>query len=174
MTRTPTPAPTHTQGPRVLAVPSPVGDLYLAATDRAVVALVFRKADLGRLGITAGDGKGSTPLLETAARQLREYFGGKRTAFDCPLDLQGTAFQRKVWDALRRIPYGETWSYAELAKQVGNPGAVRAVGTANGRNPVCILVPCHRVIRSTGETGGYAGGPERKVRLLEIERARRP
>lgn len=153
---------------KVLA--TPLGDLVLAATETAVTALVFRKSELKRLGVTAWREDGSTPLLKEAERQLREYFRGERTRFDLPLDLKGTDFQRRVWAELRKIPFGKTWSYQELAERVGNPRAVRAVGTANGRNPACIIVPCHRVVRLSGEVGGYAGGVEKKVFLLKLEK----
>jgi methylated-DNA-[protein]-cysteine S-methyltransferase len=103
-------------------------------------------------------------------RQLDEYFAGSRTSFDIALQLQGTPFQRAVWAQLRDIPYGETISYGELARRVGNPKASRAVGLANGRNPIAVIVPCHRVIAADGTLGGYGGGPERKTHLLELER----
>lgn len=148
------------------------GPLFLAATDKAVTALVWSREALARIGIVAAE-RGAPDILAAAAAQVEEYLAGMREAFDLPLDLAGTPFQRKVWDALRTIPFGETWSYGDLAKRVGNPGAVRAVGTANGRNPVCIMVPCHRVVRATGDLGGYAGGVDRKAFLLGLESARR-
>lgn len=154
----------------IKALATPLGDLVLAVTETAVVALVFRKSELKRLGITAWREDGTSPLLEEAERQLREYFRGERTRFDLPLDLKGTDFQRRVWAELRKIPFGKTWSYQELAQRVGNPKAVRAVGTANGRNPACIIVPCHRVVRLSGEIGGYAGGVDKKVFLLKLEK----
>lgn len=153
---------------KVLA--SPMGELILAATETALTALVFRKTELKRLGIASWREDCPSPLLAEAERQLREYFRGERTRFDLPLDLKGTDFQRKVWAELRKIPFGKTWSYQELAGRVGNPMAVRAVGTANGRNPACIIVPCHRVVRLTGAIGGYAGGVEKKAFLLDLER----
>lgn len=103
------------------------------------------------------------------ARQLSAYFAGELTAFDLPLHLEGTEFQRSVWDQLVRIPYGETWSYGELAGRLGKPNASRAVGLANGKNPVGIIVPCHRVIGASGGMTGYGGGLDRKVRLLAFE-----
>lgn len=148
---------------------TPAGKLFLAATDRAVTALVWSREALAGLGITVSE-RGASQVLETAAAQVREYLAGEREGFDLPLELAGTPFQRKVWEALRTIPFGETWSYGELAKRIGNPGAVRAVGTANGRNPVCIIVPCHRVVRASGDLGGYAGGRDRKAFLLGRER----
>ena len=113
----------------------------------------------------------NTPLLRLAKKQLEEYFLKKRKVFDMPLSLQGTVFQKKVWRALMEIPYGETISYGELAFQIGNPGTHRAVGTANAKNPFWIVIPCHRVIRSSGDLGGYAGGFSRKHALLEFESA---
>jgi len=152
---------------------TPAGPLFLAASERAVTALVWSREALAKVGIAAmAIERGAPEILEAAAAQLREFLTGGRREFDLPLDLAGTPFQKQVWEALRTIPYGETWSYGELAKRVGNPGAVRAVGTANGRNPVCILVPCHRVVRSTGGLGGYAGGTDKKAFLLGLESAR--
>lgn len=100
---------------------------------------------------------------------MAEYFAGRRRDFDVPLALAGTDFQHRVWRQLQRVPFGETLTYDELAHRAGSPGASRAAGQANGSNPVAIVVPCHRVIRASGETGGYAGGPDRKRRLLELE-----
>ncbi len=108
-------------------------------------------------------------MLDLAAAELDEYFRGERRAFGTPLAAEGTPFQRKTWDALCEIPFGARWSYAELARRVGNPKAVRAVGAANGRNPLAIFVPCHRVIGSSGELTGYAGGLPIKQWLLEHE-----
>jgi methylated-DNA-[protein]-cysteine S-methyltransferase len=111
------------------------------------------------------------PVLVETERQLVEYFAGSRKAFTLKLDVDGTAFQRKVWTALLTIPFGETRSYAQIARQIGNPDAVRAVGAANGRNPVSIVAPCHRVIGSTGKLTGFAGGLDVKARLLALEGA---
>lgn len=113
--------------------------------------------------------KESTPLLETAARQLEEYFQGKRTEFSLPLSPKGSAFQQKVWNALCTIPYGETRSYKQIAEQIGSPKACRAVGMANNRNPIMIVIPCHRVIGTNGSLTGYAGGMEMKEKLLALE-----
>jgi methylated-DNA-[protein]-cysteine S-methyltransferase len=104
-------------------------------------------------------------------RQLDEYFAGARTEFDVPMTLVGTPFQRTVWAALREIPYGETVSYGQLAERIGRRTAVRAVGLANGRNPIGVIVPCHRVVGATGDLTGYGGGLERKRHLLDFERA---
>jgi len=109
------------------------------------------------------------PVLAKTIEQLREYFAGERTTFDLPLRTGGTPFQRKVWEALAEIPYGETWTYAELARRIGSPTAVRAVGAANGQNPLPIVLPCHRVIGSNGKLVGYGGGMDRKRFLLELE-----
>ncbi len=109
------------------------------------------------------------PLLREAVRQLEEYFAGRRRRFDLPLDLRGTPFQLRVWELLQGIPYGETRSYGELAQDLGRPGAARAVGAANGANPLAIVVPCHRVIGAGGALTGYGGGIERKRFLLELE-----
>jgi len=108
---------------------------------------------------------------KAAVQQIREYLDGKRSEFELPLDLRGTDFQRRVWQALLEIPYGQTRTYAEQARAIGAPAAVRAVGTANGSNPVAIVVPCHRVVASGGKLGGYGGGLPLKRRLLALERA---
>lgn len=112
------------------------------------------------------------PVLKETASQLDEYFAGERTDFDLELSLAGSEFQRRVWQALLTIPYGETRSYGEIAEQIGASGAARAVGLANGRNPIAIIVPCHRVIGASGSLTGYGGGLERKQSLLELERRR--
>ncbi len=109
------------------------------------------------------------PILTQAVTQLGEYFSGQRNEFELPLAATGTAFQNKVWRALMTIPYGETWSYQDLADAIGSPKAVRAVGMANGKNPISVVVPCHRVIGKSGKLTGYAGGVERKQRLLALE-----
>jgi len=120
-----------------------------------------------RLNIEAEDTR--HPVLIETERQLKEYFAGQRKEFALSLDLAGTAFQRKVWNALLTIPFGETRSYGQIARQIGSPGAVRAVGAANGRNPVSIIAPCHRVIGSTGQLTGFGGGLDAKARLLALE-----
>jgi methylated-DNA-[protein]-cysteine S-methyltransferase len=127
-----------------------------------------------RLGAYAQAGDESpreTGLLAEAARQFDEYFSGKRRAFDLPLRLIGTEFQRAAWHALLEIPYGETRTYRDIAKRINKPGAARAVGQANHRNPIWIAVPCHRVVQTGGGLGGYGGGVEVKRRLLELEGA---
>jgi methylated-DNA-[protein]-cysteine S-methyltransferase len=114
------------------------------------------------------------PLFMKAATQLREYFAGARTVFDLPLTPNGTAFQQDVWSAIRDVPFGETISYAELARRCGRPSAIRAAGAATGRNPMTIIVPCHRIMGSGGSLTGYAGGLDRKRALLELESRRMP
>ena len=121
--------------------------------------------------LLAGFSHSETPLIQKAASQLREYFDGKRTAFDLPLALCGTDFQNAVWKALQTIPYGQTRSYKDIALLVGSPKAYRAVGMANNRNPIAIIVPCHRVVGSDGSLTGYAGGLAVKERLLALEKS---
>lgn len=145
--------------------PSPLGDLLVAAESGALVIVHFAP-------FIPPDGEPSPddPLLARAVRELAEYFAGERREFDVPVGPPGTPFQQSVWAELRRVPYGETATYAQIAARMGVPGAVRAVGSANGRNPVGVLVPCHRVIGSDGNLRGYAGGVERKRALLALER----
>ncbi len=147
-------------------IASPVGPLRLVANERELVGIYFAK---GREVPPPAKAAASHPVLELATRELEEYFRGERRAFDVPLRAEGTPFQRKVWQALAEIPYGERISYAELARRVGSPKAVRAVGAANGANPLPIIVPCHRVIASDGGLSGFGGGVENKRRLLEHE-----
>lgn len=152
---------------------SPVGELTLVASDAGLRSVTWpnerprRVAPAPGPGLSFGQGH---PVLETAQRQLGEYFAGERTGFDIPLDLVGTAFQRAAWLSLATIPYGETVSYGEQARRLGRPKAARAVGAANGRNPISIILPCHRVIGSGGALTGYAGGLDVKRMLLEHER----
>lgn len=148
---------------------SPVGELTLVARGDSLVAILWENDKPGRVktGPLTED-KEHLVLLETQ-RQLEQYFAGERQQFELPLDFAGTEFQRKVWGALLTIPFGETRSYLEIAKQLGNPGAVRAVGAANGRNPISIVAPCHRVIGSSGALTGFAGGMEAKAWLLRLE-----
>jgi len=148
---------------------SPVGPLTLVASRQGLAAILWKDDNPRRvrLGHLVEDGTNSI-LLETQ-RQLGEYFAGQRKVFTVKLDLAGTEFQRRVWTALLAIPYGETRSYGQIARQIGNPAAVRAVGAANGRNPVSIIAPCHRVVGSTGKLTGFAGGLDTKARLLALE-----
>ncbi len=149
----------------------------IAATERAVVQVSigvstnqFLATLQRRFGIRP-EQSAHHGLLRAAALQLEEYFAGRRRQFQLPLLLEGSPFQMRVWHALQEIPYGETRSYAELARAIGAPRAARAVGAANGANPIAILVPCHRVIRSGGEPGGYGGGRQIKQFLLDLERS---
>jgi methylated-DNA-[protein]-cysteine S-methyltransferase len=148
---------------------SPVGTLTLAATDDGLHAIEFPRYrhPANRAGWT----EGQHPVLDLAARQLDEYFAATRLAFDLPLAPRGTDFQRSVWLALAGIAYGETISYAQLAQRVGKPTAMRAVGAANGRNPLPIVLPCHRVIGADGSLTGFGGGLPTKQFLLELEGA---
>jgi methylated-DNA-[protein]-cysteine S-methyltransferase len=150
--------------------PSPVGRLRLVASDKGLVAVLWPGDGPRRVHLddTLADEKHSI-LIDTAG-QLSEYFDSRRRRFSIPLDMRGTPFQKDVWNALLRIPFGDTRSYQQLANQLGNPLATRAVGAANGRNPISIIVPCHRVIASSGRLTGFAGGLEVKARLLELER----
>jgi methylated-DNA-[protein]-cysteine S-methyltransferase len=150
-------------------VDSPVGPLTLVADDGALTGLYMDRQRYRPADETFGD-RAHEPFAEAAA-QLQEYFAGQRTDFDLPLTLAGTPFQRQVWDALRAIPYGRTVSYGQLAQRLGRPSAARAVGLANGRNPVGIIVPCHRVVGAGGALTGYGGGLERKRQLLDLERS---
>lgn len=143
---------------------TPVGSLRLYASDAGIRAIVFAHDSPPAEAIA-----GRHPLLELAAVQLREYFAGERLAFELPLDLVGTSFQRRAWLALSAIPFGKTVTYGEQARRLGVPQAARAVGAANGRNPVSIVLPCHRVIGARGELVGYGGGLDVKRALLEHE-----
>ncbi|MFI1457951.1 methylated-DNA--[protein]-cysteine S-methyltransferase [Streptomyces roseus] len=151
-------------------VDSPYGPLTLVATDKVLSGLYMSAQRHRPAEESFGARVAATeePFPEVV-RQLAAYFAGELTEFDVPVRLEGTAFQRSVWDQLVRIPYGRTWSYGELAARLGKPNASRAVGLANGRNPVSIIVPCHRVIGASGGMTGYGGGVERKVRLLAFE-----
>jgi methylated-DNA-[protein]-cysteine S-methyltransferase len=140
---------------------SPVGPLRLEARDGALVAL--------HLNARPGPENLEDPVLAEAVEQLRAYFAGERTSFALPLAMHGHEFERRVWAALREIPYGETASYGEIAERIGAPGAARAVGLANGRNPIAIIVPCHRVIGANGKLTGFGGGLPMKRSLLDLE-----
>lgn len=153
--------------------PSPVGALQLFASDSGIAAILWEREDGSRIGPAASVDAPDHPLLIEAAYQLDGYFAGSRRVFALPLDFRGTAFQRKVWAALLAIPFGETRSYAQVATAIGHPDAVRAVGAANGRNPISIVTPCHRVIGSNGTLTGFAGGMAAKAWLLDHERAPR-
>jgi methylated-DNA-[protein]-cysteine S-methyltransferase len=146
-------------------VDSPVGELLLTSDGTALTRVLFSP-----FTVDPTWSEGPCDVLDEAVAQLRDYFAGNRTDFDLPLEPAGTAFQTTVWRALREIPYAETINYGQLAIRVGNPKASRAVGLANGRNPISIVVPCHRVIGANGSLTGYGGGLDRKRTLLELER----
>jgi methylated-DNA-[protein]-cysteine S-methyltransferase len=152
-------------------VDSPVGPLTLVATDGVLAGLYMTEQRHRPPGEVLGEPAEDPDLqpFAAASRQLREYFDGERTEFDLELALDGTAFQRRVWTALRNIPYGLTVSYGQLADRIGQPSAPRAVGLANGKNPIGIIVPCHRVVGADGSLTGYGGGIERKQFLLAHE-----
>jgi methylated-DNA-[protein]-cysteine S-methyltransferase len=150
---------------------SKVGPLYLVASKKGLRAVSLRKQDAPM----ARSLRGAAPelrVLSRAAGQLAEYLAGKRKKFDLPFDVNGTSFQKHVWKELSRIPYGRTCSYRDVAARIKNAKAMRAVGSANGKNPLCIVVPCHRVIAADGSIGGYSGGLPVKRKLLELERNR--
>lgn len=149
----------------LLYTPSPIGPLTLGEEGGALTYLLF---DFQH---PTGYAEGETPLLHQAKIELEEYFSGKRQTFDLPLAPQGTEFQRRVWDALRTIPYGETRSYRQIAELAGCPKGFRAVGMANHNNPISIIIPCHRVVGANGSLTGYGGGLEKKEFLLALERA---
>ena len=155
-------------------IDSAVGPLTLVAQDGAIVGLYMdlqrHRPDESQFGEPDRRGRQAEPF-QTAADQLDAYFAGRRTTFTISLAPQGTAFQKQVWAALQEIPYGETESYGQLAERIGSPGAVRAVGLANGKNPIGIVIPCHRVVGSNGSLTGYGGGLDRKKQLLDLELA---
>lgn len=164
----------------VARVDTPIGALRLASTEAGLAYVELPHASgrglrgwVRRWAPAARLEEGFAPN-RAAARQVVEFLEGKRTDFDLALDVRGTDFQRAVWRALLDIPYGETRSYADLARAVGRPRAVRAVGAANGANPLSLVVPCHRVVQSGGRLGGYGGGPDLKARLLAMELSRPP
>jgi methylated-DNA-[protein]-cysteine S-methyltransferase len=146
---------------------SPIGALEIVAVDEGITAVNFVSKGRGRRPDRAAAGRAG--VLETCLNQLEEYFQGRRTSFSLPLRLKGTPFQKKVWEALLRIPYGRTTTYGAIATALGNRSATRAVGGANHRNPVSIIVPCHRVVGSDGRLTGYGGGLWRKEWLLAHE-----
>lgn len=152
-----------------ITMPSPIGKITLIASESHLCSVEF--GDIKR-NIFSDPIKTSIQehqVLAQAKSQLDEYFAGKRREFALPLDPQGTPFQKKVWKALRTIPFGKTWSYGDLAKKIGSPKAFRAVGGANNKNPLGIIVPCHRVIGADGSLTGYAGGLDTKKRLIDLE-----
>ena len=161
---------------RLAWLDTPMGPMIAGATDDGLCLLEFtdrrmleKQLVTLRRRFKAGLAPGRHPHLSTLRRELGEYFAGKRHVFTVPVEMRGTPFQMQVWRELREIPYGETRSYADMAQRVGNPAAVRAVGTANGLNAIAIVVPCHRVVNKNGDLGGYGGGLWRKRRLLHLE-----
>jgi methylated-DNA-[protein]-cysteine S-methyltransferase len=148
---------------------SPVGELTLVADAAGLAAILWENDRPGRVRLGPLREDADHPVLVETERQLGEYFAGDRRRFDVPLSFTGTDFQKRVWAALLTIPFGETRSYGEIATQLGKPSASRAVGAANGRNPISIIAPCHRVIGSSGQLTGFAGGLEAKKYLLELE-----
>ena len=146
--------------------PSPLGRIRATATDRGISAVTFVERPR--------DTASTNPHLKKLRAELDRYFDGRLRAFTVPLDVKGTPFRSRVWEELRRIPFGKTISYLELARRIGNPKASRAVGGANGANPVCIVIPCHRVIAADGSLGGYSAGLGRKEKLLALERCHAP
>lgn len=148
---------------------SPVGELKLVASDKGLAAILWPndKPNRVRLGDVTEDK--NNPVLLEAEKQLNDYFAGKRHSFSLKLDFAGTEFQKQVWNALLKIPFGETRSYGDIANSIGNAKAVRAVGAANGKNPISIVTPCHRVIGANGKLTGFAGGLETKEFLLALE-----
>jgi methylated-DNA-[protein]-cysteine S-methyltransferase len=148
---------------------SPVGELTLVGSDAGLAAVLWQDEDPSRVRLGPVAENATHPVLIQAQQQLEEYFAGKRRKFSVKLDPAGTEFQNKVWNALRTIPFGETRSYGQIAEQIGSRKAVRAVGAANGRNPLSIIVPCHRVIGADGTLTGFAGGLKIKQQLLALE-----
>lgn len=151
---------------------SPVGALKLVAHDHALVAVMWDNEDHKRVRLAELIEDHQHPMLLRVKKQLEQYFVGQRQQFDLPLDFKGTDFQQQVWQTLLTIPYGETRSYKEIAIQIGNEKAVRAVGAANGKNPISIIAPCHRVIGSSGALVGFAGGLDKKQILLSLEQSK--
>jgi methylated-DNA-[protein]-cysteine S-methyltransferase len=148
---------------------SPVGELKLVANGNRLAAILWENDKPNRVRLPEIVEADDRPVLIETERQLNEYFAGTRDRFDLELDFQGTDFQKKVWAALLTIPFGETRSYSDIATQIGNINAVRAVGAANGRNPISIVAPCHRVIGASGDLTGFAGGLTNKMLLLSLE-----
>ncbi|MDP7317991.1 MAG: methylated-DNA--[protein]-cysteine S-methyltransferase [SAR324 cluster bacterium] len=159
---------------------SPLGQIVMAARNDHICRIDFETLSYQPFDTEALERKGlriveqETEVLAEAQRQLEEYFDGKRFEFDLPLAFEGTTFQQQAWQALREIPYGETHSYQQQAQRLGDPRFARAVGHANGRNPISIIVPCHRVIGKNGKLTGFASGVDKKAKLLELETHYRP
>ena len=154
---------------RYTRIPTPAGTLYATAVNGALTGIYFEKQQYFPRNMDEWQEDANAAPLPECARQIREYFDGQRTSFDLPLAPEGTDFQQRVWKQIARIPFGETITYSELAKRAGAEGSARAAGAATGRNPITLVVPCHRVIGSDGSLTGYAGGLPRKTKLLELE-----
>ena len=152
----------------VLDIKTPIGILYLVASERGLKGVGIKKPK--DFYSTEPPSGAVQIILRNAKNQIDEYFEGKRASFDLPLEAEGTEFQKKVWRRLGQIPYGQTKSYKDIAIELQAPKACRAVGSANGKNPLMIVIPCHRVIASDGTLGGYSGGLELKIKLLELEK----
>jgi methylated-DNA-[protein]-cysteine S-methyltransferase len=148
---------------------SPVGELKIVASDKGLAAILWENDNTRRINIREYAKSNTHPVILKAEKELKEYFAKKRKKFTLKLDFVGTDFQKEVWAALLTIPFGETRSYADIAKQISNPKAVRAVGGAIGKNPISIITPCHRVIGTSGKLTGFAGGLENKKCLLDLE-----
>lgn len=148
---------------------SPVGKLKLVAGNDGLVAILWENDNPRRVPLGGAVKDNGQPILLETERQLAEYFAGRRNTFSIPLDMRGTDFQKHVWRTLQAIPFGKTLSYSDVAEQLGRPTASRAVGAANGRNPISIVVPCHRVIGASGKLTGFAGGLHAKAHLLNLE-----
>ena len=153
-----------------MEIDSPVGVLKLVANDISLIAVLWENETPNRVRLAELIENKQHPILLETQKQLSEYFEGQRKIFDLPLNFEGTEFQQKVWQALLTIPFGETRSYKDIAEQIGNVKAVRAVGAANGKNPISIIAPCHRVVGANGKLVGFAGGLENKDLLLKIEK----
>lgn len=151
---------------------SPVGKLKLIANNQALLAVLWERDNPNRVDIESGVEKADHPILVETEKQLNEYFAGERQQFDIKLEFIGTDFQKQVWQALLTIPYGETRSYGQIAVQLNNPKSIRAVGAANGKNPISIIAPCHRVVGASGSLTGFVGGLENKATLLKIENSK--
>lgn len=143
---------------------SKIGSLFLVTSPKGLKGVFVKKQNIPMVKSLK-----ESQILQAAVKELSEYFAGNRKKFDLPLDIEGTEFQKRVWNQLRKIPFGKTYSYKELAIQIKNEKACRAVGTANGKNPLCIIIPCHRIIAADGTLGGYSGGLDLKIKLLELE-----
>ncbi|MDB6444633.1 MULTISPECIES: methylated-DNA--[protein]-cysteine S-methyltransferase [Pseudomonas] len=155
--------------PSCKTIQSPVGQLILVARETKLAAVLWENERLNRVRLGPLEEDSQHPVLKETERQLMEYFAGQRRRFELELDFAGTDFQVRVWQALLGIPFGETRSYRDIAIQIGQPTAVRAVGAANGRNPISIIAPCHRVIGTSGSLTGFAGGLAAKQLLLSLE-----